>query len=246
MSGKVRVELKDDILYIGLNRPEKLNALDEEMWISIRDALHKYGDEHIAIVYGVGRAFSAGDDIKMMFEAESIKDTEYIVFELIKPLVDAIIDYKMPIMAAVDGYAFGAGFEMLLLMDVVISSSRSIFGVPEARIGLIPPLMLSLGRNVPGLRRAVFLSLTGYRLSAEEAMRLGIVDIIDEDPLGRAGELAKEVLKIPKETLRRIKVHANRFKRELFDEDILRDLSYLMAREESKHLMKLFLEKRLR
>ncbi len=245
MSSKVQVEVEDGILLIGLNRPEKLNALDEEMWITIRETLDRYRSQYIAIIYGKGRAFSAGDDIYMMYNAKDKSDTDHIVFNLIKPLIKSISNYEMPLIAAVDGYAFGAGCEMLLLMDLVIASPRSTFAVPEARIGLIPPLMLSLARDIPGIRRAIYLTLTGKWLNVEEAREYGLVDVIDDDPLNKAKELAKKILKIPRETLIRIKRNVNRYKANLIDDSILEDLSYLMSIDESKRLMDLFLNKKL-
>jgi len=242
MSEKIIFRDQEGILYIGLNKPEKLNALDEDMWRGLTRILKGASEAKPIIIYGVGKAFSAGDDIKMMFE---YKDGGYIVNQLIKPLIEAILEYEMPVIAAVDGYAFGAGLEILLLMDVVVSSPRSVFSVPEARIGLIPPLMLSMGRDLPGLKRAVYLTLTGRRMDAEEAYRYGIVDIIDDDPLKKATEVAKEIMRIPRDTIMSIKRFTNTYRRILYDERILDELSRLMSSEEALELMKRFLEKRL-
>ncbi len=244
MTGKVLHSVEDGVLRITLNRPEKLNALDEEMWIELTRILRRYSGKYPAVVTGSGRAFSAGDDIYMMAEARDIRDTRYIVMGLIKPLLEAVASYETPIFAAVDGYAFGAGCEILLLMDGVVASPRSTFSVPEAYIGLSPPLMLSAGPSVIGLRRSIYLSLTGRRLTSEEALSIGLIDEISEDPVARAVEIARETLRIPLETLTSIKRIVNRYKAMLIDPEAEEELARLMATSEAQELMKRFIEKR--
>ncbi len=246
MTRLVLVEDRGKYVLIQLNRPEKLNALNEEMWLGVRDAIIEYGSVKPLVLTGSGKAFSAGDDIYMMAESDGEEGARHIVYDMIKPLLEAIVDAEMPLIAAVNGYAFGAGCEMLLLMDVVVASRDAVFSVPEGKIGLTPPLMLSAGPWNLGLRRTIYLTLTGKWLTAEEAHQYGLVDIVADDPLAEAEKVVESILETPIEAIRRVKRRVNRFKRMLIDEEAFKDLAELMAGETAQKLMKEFIEKRRR
>jgi len=245
MSSKLLIEEEEKIVLIKFNRPEKLNALDENMWIELAETLETYREDKIAIITGIGKAFSAGDDIKMMYEFEGLDEAEYFVTTILKRTIRTFLDYRLPIISAVNGYAVGGGCEITLLTDLVVASPDSIFGVPEIRIGLIPPIMLSLGAYMIGFKRAAELSLTGRLLTAEEAMKLGIVDIIDEDPVRKSFELAEELWKIPKETLYSYKDYVNEVKLKMLDDGLADKLALLMVYSEAKKLMEKFLKKEI-
>jgi enoyl-CoA hydratase/3-hydroxyacyl-CoA dehydrogenase len=207
--GKVLYELCGAYALITLSRPDKLNALDEGMWAGLRAALRRAAeDERVraVLVRGQGRAFSAGDDIAMMASWRGLEDVRRWHDELLMPLLRELLEHRKPLIALVDGIAFGGGCELLLVFDVVVASERSLFSVPEALIGAIPPIASSIGPSLLG-RRVIRYALTGEWITAEEASRLGIVDVVvPHDRLWEVGvEFVVKVMRSSLQSVRAVK-----------------------------------------
>ena len=209
LEGRVRYELCGTYALITLDRPEKLNALDEGMWKGLRAALRRAAeDERVraVLVRGQGRAFSAGDDIAMMAEWKGLEDARRWHDELLMPLLRELLEHRKPLIALVDGIAFGGGCELLLGFDVVVASERSLFSVPETLIGAIPPIATSIGPSLLG-RKVIRFALTGEWITAEEALRLGIVDVVvPHDQVWEVGvEFAVKVMRPSPQSVRTVK-----------------------------------------
>jgi len=209
LEGRVRYELCGTYALITLDRPEKLNALDEGMWKGLRAALRRAAeDERVraVLVRGQGRAFSAGDDIAMMAEWKGLEDARRWHDELLMPLLRELLEHRKPLIALVDGIAFGGGCELLLGFDVVVASERSLFSVPETLIGVIPPIVSSIGPTLLG-RKVIRFALTGEWITAEEALRLGIVDVVvPHDQVWEVGvEFAVKVMRPSPQSVRTVK-----------------------------------------
>jgi len=207
--GKVLYELCGTYALITLSRPEKLNALDEGMWTGLRAALRRAAeDERVraVLVRGQGRAFSAGDDIAMMASWRGLEDAKRWHDELLMPLLRELLEHRKPLIALVDGIAFGGGCELLLGFDVVVASERSLFSIPEALIGAIPPIASSIGPSLLG-RKVIRYALTGEWITAEEASRLGIVDVVvPHDQIWEVGvEFAVKVMRSSPQSVRAVK-----------------------------------------
>jgi enoyl-CoA hydratase/3-hydroxyacyl-CoA dehydrogenase len=207
--GKVLYELCGAYALITLSRPEKLNALDEGMWAGLRAALRRAAeDERVraVLVRGQGRAFSAGDDIAMMASWSGLEEAKRWHDELLMPLLRELLEHRKPLIALVDGMAFGGGCELLLGFDVVVASERSLFSVPEALIGAIPPIASSIGPSLLG-RKVIRYALTGEWITAEEASRLGIVDVVvPHDRLWEVGvEFVVKVMRSSPQSVRAVK-----------------------------------------
>jgi enoyl-CoA hydratase/3-hydroxyacyl-CoA dehydrogenase len=178
--GVVSYEKRHDYALVTMRRPEKLNALNEEMWVGLNQAFKKAEeDEEIraVILAAEGRAFCAGDDIAVMGSWKDLKDGMDFFEKIALPLVSTLANYEKPLISLVNGNAFGGGMELNLLFDVVIASDRATFSVPEGLIGAMPPIASTLGYFLFGRRIARYL-LTGDVMDAEEARELGIVDIV--------------------------------------------------------------------
>ena len=245
MSIIVEVLEGGDVALIRLSRPEKLNAITRDMWERLASEVNRLCSEAKALVFtGSGRAFSAGDDIGEMYSLESPSDARGF-FSALASAVEAIVKCRRPLVAAVNGLAVGGGGEILLLMDYVVASKSAWISFPESRIGLIPPLLLTLGSMQLGPRLARSLALSGRRLAAEEALYLGLADeVVDGDPLPRAVEVAKDMAGLPEDVVALIKLQTLRG-----FEDALRlvaELERLVLTGEAKGRMRAFLEKRLR
>jgi enoyl-CoA hydratase/3-hydroxyacyl-CoA dehydrogenase len=174
-----------------MNRPDKLNALNEEMWEGLNEAfLEAERDPEVraVVITGKGRAFCAGDDIAVMGSWKSFLDGKEFFTNIAMPLLNTISNYKKPVISLVNGIAFGGGLELNLAFDIVIASDDAVFSVPEGLIGAMPPIASSLGLAVIG-RRMIRYCLTGDQMDAEEAKQLGIVDIsLTQASPFRAGE----------------------------------------------------------
>lgn len=184
--GRVLYEKRHDIAWIILNRPDKLNALDTNLWTGIYKAIDKAEkdtDVKAIILTGSGRAFSAGDDIAEMFSWKGMADARDFFEKIALPTVEKIMYSEKPIIAAVNGLAFGGGMELCLLCDIVVASEGARFAVPEALIGALPPIAASIGVAVFG-KKMIEAVLTGEEIEAEEAKEIGIVNaVVSSDQL---------------------------------------------------------------
>ncbi len=158
---------KGHIVYIELNRPEKLNATTHQVlydMLACWEDLNEDDNAWVAILYGNGRAFCTGHD----FTIKSKRTTEPA------SLTSGAIDIKKPVIAAVHGYALGVGCTIALSCDVIICSDDTKFGYPQAHLGLITvggPIRLP--RVIPGVARWYLYS--GEYIDSQEAYRLGMV-----------------------------------------------------------------------
>lgn len=190
-------EEKGPVAIITFNREEKLNAMNTPIVKKLTELLEYVSQaDHIrsVILTGKGRAFVAGADIEEYSGQTAIEFTDYQ--NRSRKMFEAIENNKKPVIAAVNGYALGGGFELVLSCDMVLASSKAKMGLPEIQLGLLPggggtqKLARIIGRNW-----AKELLMTGRYLSAEEAFNLRIVNRIiePEDLHEKAFELANQL-----------------------------------------------------
>lgn len=161
---------------VQLNRPQALNALNQEMMAEVIDALEQFdADAQIGclIVTGNERAFAAGADIKQMAGAQPVD-------MLNNPFIDywdRLLRISKPIIAAVSGFALGGGCEFAMACDMIIASDSAQFGQPEINLGVIPGAggTQRLTRAV-GKALAMEIVLNDRRLTADEALHYGLVN----------------------------------------------------------------------
>jgi crotonobetainyl-CoA hydratase len=173
-------EIKDHVARVTINRPDVLNAIDvaserdlREIWSDIENNR----DVRVVVLTGTGeRAFSTGADMKGGSGASGL---EY--WALSRPGGFGGIALRetldVPVIARINGHAVGGGFEMVLGCDIIIAAQEATFGLPEARVGRMPldGGMTLLQRQVP-FHLAMGVLLTGKRISAAEAHRIGLVN----------------------------------------------------------------------
>src|SRR5438876_419571 len=174
----ILVRSQDSIALVTLNRPDKLNAmsmvLKEELVRALRE-LDADKVTRVVVITGAGqKAFTAGADIHE-FQGRTPMD-QWRMYEH-GTLYDAVDRMSKPILAMINGYCFGGGLELAMACDIRIASSRATLGQTELNIGIIPGGGGSqrLSRLV-GLGNAMKLTLTGDRIDAAEALRIGLVD----------------------------------------------------------------------
>ncbi len=177
----VLIERDDGVVTLTLNRPDKLNALDEALLRDLAQALASLEDDpaaRVAILTGAGdRAFVAGADIAAMAE---MSPTQASRFASLGHRVGVLLEEaRIPIIAAVNGFALGGGCELALCCDFIYASDRARFGQPEVGLGVIPGFggTQRLARIV-GVARARELCITGDVVGADEALRIGLVNAV--------------------------------------------------------------------
>ena len=196
----VDVQLDGPVAVVTLNRPEALNAFDSHQIERVTDAFRSLRENRAVravVLTGAGdRAFAAGADIKQMAE---LTELEGLAFGRRGHLMVSTIEtLPQPVVAAVNGFALGGGCEVALACDIRIASDRAVFGQPEVGLGIPPGWggTQRLTRLVgPGL--ASELILTGRRVKADEALRLGLVNAVHapDELMPRALELAASIAK---------------------------------------------------
>lgn len=196
----ITYEVDGRVALVTINRPDVLNALHPPANEELRHAFERFNDEHgvgVAIITGAGdRAFSAGNDLHVSAErsrhGQSMTDSE-------APFGGITRDFwcTKPIIAAVNGFALGGGFELALACDIIVAATRARFGLPEPRVGLYAAAggVHRLSRQVP-LKIAMGMMLTGRQISADEASRLGLVNevVAAEELTSAARRWAAEIL----------------------------------------------------
>ena len=216
----IMYEKKEAIAYITLNRPEKLNALSQEMMAELRHVLNDIdGDDAVRVVIltGAGRAFSAGFDIS----GESVDGDGREIYERqpdewrqsLKENIDTFLliwNLSKPVIAAINGYALAGACELAQLCDIKIASSEAVLGEPEIRFGTGPPLLIT--PFSVGLAKAKELLLTGDMIDAHEAERLGMINrVVPPDRLMEECErTARKLTKIAQVGLKLNKIAVNR------------------------------------
>ncbi len=172
----VKVTREPPIAVVQLDRPEVLNALNEELMDELVGALEALdADDTIrcVVVTGSDRAFAAGADIRQAFvEATPVT----MLADDLTTRWEAIRRIRKPIVAAVSGYCLGGGCELAMVCDIIVASETAQFGQPEVNLGIIPGAggTQRLTRVV-GKYRAMEIILTGRRVKADEAKAIGLV-----------------------------------------------------------------------
>lgn len=196
MSESLHVSKNGSILEIILDRP-KANAIDAKTSFEMGEAFIAFRDDpqlRVAIISGAGeRFFSAGWDLKAAAEGEA-PDADFGPGGFAG--LTELFNLDKPVIAAVNGYAFGGGFELALAADIIICSQNASFAVPESKLGIVPDSggLLRLPKLLPPAI-ANEMMMTGRRMDAQEALRWGIVNqVVESDRLMEAArELAHQL-----------------------------------------------------
>lgn len=183
--GTMRTEVKDGVATIYLDRPDKRNALSTELFEDLVETMQAWRrDDSVAcvVITGTEEYFSAGLDLDTMnwaSDADRLRWYDATYYGYLE-----LLEYPKPTIAAVAGPTFGGGCDIAVFCDIRVSSANAKFGFPQVRFGLTPfvdPLLRIIGQS-----QAKLLVLTGRRIDATEALRIGLIDQIAPE-----GELLK-------------------------------------------------------
>ncbi len=239
------------IATLTMNRPDQLNALNEQViddLLAATKELSRRDDVRVLVITGAGRAFVAGADIKQMngFDAAHALGFARKGHEA----MDALSALPYPVIAAVNGFALGGGLELALACDLIYASDKARLGLPEVGLGIVPGFggTQRLGRTI-GWHHARDLIFSGRHVKADEALRIGLVCAVfpADEFMDKVYEVAGKIAAngpVAVHTAKRLMRHgsempldeANTLEREAFGE--------LFVTEDRKEGMQAFVEKR--
>lgn len=182
----LKPEIQNGIAVVTISRPQAMNALNSIFFKEMDDfilSLSKRNDVKVLIITGEGKAFVAGADIAEMVNMNSEQGTAFS--KVGQNTFRSIEELPIPVIAAVNGFALGGGCELAMACDFRIASNLAKFGQPEVNLGLIPGYAATqrLSR-LTGLSNALYLLYTADMITAEEALRIGLVQkIVEPDNL---------------------------------------------------------------
>lgn len=217
-------EVKDAVATVTFNRPDVMNATNDTFYRELRDVLRDIAaDDAVGcvILTGNGRGFCAGADVKSMNPDMPLlarrRRHRWILSDILQPLVNL----EKPVIAAVNGFAVGAGFNIALAADIIVASENAVFSQIFTRLGLVPDLGgLHLLTRVVGLNKAKELCFTAKKIGAAEALSLGIANhVVPHDRLmDEARKLAGEIAAGPPTALAMIKSLLNKSSNSTFEQ----------------------------
>ncbi len=252
MAELIDYERKSRIAYITLRRPEKLNALTDEMTIRLRDTLERFDQDTeawVAILRGEGRAFCAGADAANR-QARPLEELERLGGTsgrnaVIQHLFHRFVNYK-PIIGAVHGYAIGGGFSIALQCDLVVASEDTKFQITEVGRGLNGLHHLALMRERGAYTFGLEAAMTSRYFGADEALRHGVINLVAtvNSHVEAAEALAEAILENPPLAVRAlVRVRRIWMQRTEGETEALED-PHLHLTKDFKEAVSAFIEKR--
>ena len=244
------VESRETAGLIRLNRPERLNALNDQLARELEQALHAFDADpaiKAIVIIGTDKAFAAGADIGAMAEwdYQKVYADNYITSNW-----EAVRHTRKPVIAAVSGYALGGGCELAMMCDMIIAADTAKFGQPEITIGTMPGLggPQRLPRAV-GKAKAMDMCLTGRMIDAAEAERAGLVSrVVPADRLlDEALAVAHKIATFSLPVIMRVKESVNRAYESSLSEGLLferREFHATFGLDDQKEGMRAFVGKR--
>ncbi|MEY2798078.1 MAG: hypothetical protein RIS22_344 [Actinomycetota bacterium] len=220
----IAISRDQGVLALGLNRPQKLNAITREMYATLaREINGANGDDEIGsvLIYGEGDDFTSGNDLNDFLEHPPTGDESPVWHFL-----TAIRDFSKPLVAAISGRAVGVGVTMLFHCDFVIAGRNSKLSMPFVNLGLVPEAGSSyLLPLIAGHQRAAEMFMLGEVFSAQRGYEAGFInEVVDEEEVAvRAGERAKHLADQPRTAIRETK--------RLLRQDHKEQLTAVMAEE---------------
>jgi enoyl-CoA hydratase len=209
----IAVETRGPVAIITLNRPQAMNALNSSLMGELKtalDTIEANADIGAIVLTGSEKAFAAGADIKEM-QAKTFVDA--YAGNFITKEWERLAQCRIPVIAAVAGYALGGGCEVAMMCDFILAANTAKFGQPEIRLGIIPGSggTQRLTRFV-GKAKAMEMVLTGRMMDAEEAERAGLVSrvVAADKLLDEAIKVATEIASLSRPAVMMAKEAVNR------------------------------------
>jgi len=253
MSDYIEHIKKENISYLHLNRPDKYNSFNREMALELQKKLDdctRNQETRAIVITGKGKAFCAGQDLAEVTNPDQNPGFKKILEEHYNPIVTRIRNVEIPVIAAVNGVAAGAGANIALACDIVVASEKASFIQAFSKIGLIPDSggTYFLPRLI-GFQRASALAMLGDKIDAFEAERIGLIytyyssDTFDVE----VDKLADKLANMPTKALAFIKKALNQSMENSFEDQLALESKYQIASAETDDYQEgvnAFIEKR--
>lgn len=245
----IKTEIKDHIALVTMDAPPvnaQSRAFVEEL-IDVFDELNETPEVRVIVLTGQGKIFSAGADIKSRSSVGGVPGDTYRHLRRTREVSNCIMECNKTVIAAVNGPALGAGLGLVISSDIILASDNAFFALPEIDIGLMGGARHTMRLFPHSLARRMI--LTGYRVSAEEAYRRGVIEacVPLEDLLEEAMKIARNVASKSPKALSLAKRAINTVEHMplrdgyRFEQNLTVEMT---KHDDSKEAMKAFLEKR--
>jgi enoyl-CoA hydratase/carnithine racemase len=193
---EITTSMQGQTLVLKFNRPEKMNAITRGMYGELAQQLNAAAENpeiRCVVITSEGDHFTAGNDIRdFMSNPPTEEDSTVAKF------LGSILEFPKPLLAAVKGNAVGVGTTLLLHCDVVVASPDAKFSMPFTSLGLVPEAgSTKLFPDLVGYQRAAKIFMTGDPFSAEEALSMGLVAQLTDDPVREIMEIAEKIANQP-------------------------------------------------
>ena len=205
MPEEIQVEADGPLRIIPLNRPEELNAVNDDLHVGLARIWNRLSLDptaRVAVITGAGKAFSAGGDFNYIKELSEDVDLRTKTIIDGREIVMGMVRCRIPVIAAVNGPAVGLGCSVVALSDVVYMGEKAFLADPHVQVGLVAadggPLVWPMQMSI---LQAKEYALTGARIPAAKAVELGLANHVVGDPLAEALTAAKKMLELPQKAV---------------------------------------------
>jgi enoyl-CoA hydratase len=246
----LKVEVKEQIALVTINRPEALNALNTRFFNEmdqVVDEINARTDVRVMIITGEGKAFVAGADIAEMVDKTQEEGSAFS--RLGQQTFRSLGEMEIPVIAAINGFVLGGGLELAMGCDFRIASSKAKFGQPEVSLGLIPGYAGT--QRLPrltGMGDALFLLMTAEMIGADDALRIGLVQKVvePEELMDTVMAYANMIISKGPKAVNLIKKVVREGMKQSLDQgsELEADMFGTLFKDEGETGMKAFLEKR--
>jgi enoyl-CoA hydratase len=205
MPNEIQVEADGPLRIITLNRPEELNAVNDDLHVGLARLWSRLSLDRTAraaVITGAGKAFSAGGDFNYIQQISEDADLRAKTIADGREIVIGMARCRIPVIAAVNGPAVGLGCSVVALSDIVYMAEKAFLADPHVQVGLVAadggPLVWPMQMSI---LQAKEYALTGARIPAAKAVELGLANHVVADPLGEAIAAAKKILDLPQKAV---------------------------------------------
>ncbi len=205
MPNEIQVEADGPLRIITLNRPEELNAVNDDLHVGLARIWNRLSLDptaRVAVITGAGKAFSAGGDFNYIKELSEDVDLRTKTIIDGREIVMGMVRCRIPVIAAVNGPAVGLGCSVVALSDVVYMGEKAFLADPHVQVGLVAadggPLVWPMQMSI---LQAKEYALTGARIPAQKAVELGLANHVVADPFAEALAAAKKILELPQKAV---------------------------------------------
>jgi methylglutaconyl-CoA hydratase len=238
----LRVERDGNVLRITLARPETRNAFDEALIAELAEAFVDVGKARAVLLAGDGPSFCAGADVEWMRSSVELDyDGNVADANALRGMLEAIDRCPAPVVARIQGHAFGGGAGLVACSDIAVADAETVFAFSEVKLGIIPAVIspFALEKIGPGAARRYF--VTGERFDAGTALRIGLVHEVSDDLDAAVGRILAELASAGPKAAR----HAKRLVLERPDgPETARRIAERRTSEEGQEGLRAFVERR--